>query len=204
MTRATSVFEFSFRIRIQTPPLRTRSSAGSAVRCSRASRLQAAASGPQYAPIPRTPSSSSVPPRELRRRNVFDAWFSGLANRVGMVPREDDRPEAIGSRGGLGDAEFGTQRSAHARSVAGTGARGAADMRDASNSERPCVTSSRNEKTLATANNGIHRPIGGAPGSGGNVPAAVRSRVALSRRRSPRASTCSAASVPTVPVLGAS
>jgi hypothetical protein len=35
-----------------------------------------------------------------------------------MVWREDDRPETIGSRG-LGDAEFGTQRSAHARIVAG-------------------------------------------------------------------------------------
>jgi len=30
----------------------------------------------------------------------------GLTNRVGMVRREDDRPEAIGSRGGLGKAGF--------------------------------------------------------------------------------------------------
>jgi hypothetical protein len=33
---------------------------------------------------------------------MVDAWFSGLANRVGMVRREDDRHQAIGSRGELG------------------------------------------------------------------------------------------------------
>jgi hypothetical protein len=36
-----------------------------------------------------------------------------------MVRRENDRPEAIGSRGGLGEAEFRTQRSAPARIDAG-------------------------------------------------------------------------------------
>jgi hypothetical protein len=39
-----------------------------------------------------------------------DTWFSGLTNRVGMVPRKDDRPKAIASRGGLGKAGFRASR----------------------------------------------------------------------------------------------
>ena len=93
-----------------------------AIRQSVRSPATSSASGcdrrPQYAPIPGTSSSSSVPPDVAASSTLLDAWFAGLTNRVGMVRREDDRPEAIGSRGGLGKAGFRTGRSTHARIVA--------------------------------------------------------------------------------------
>jgi hypothetical protein len=50
-----------------------------------------------------------------------------------------------------------------------------ADVRDASNSERPCRASSRNEKSPSTVDHGIHRPLGGAACVRvGDVPAAVK------------------------------
>ena len=78
-----------------------------------------------------------------------------------------------------------------------------ADVRDASNSERPCRTSSRNEKALATANNGFAGPSVVRLASGGRCAGRrqVAGRVECRRRSPMRASTCSAATVPTVPVL---
>src|SRR5262249_23894059 len=47
-------------------------------------------------------SSAHVAASIMRDRRLV----LGLTNRVGMVRREDDRPEAVGSRGGLSKAPF--------------------------------------------------------------------------------------------------
>ncbi len=52
-------------------------------------------------------------------------------------------------------------------------------MRDASNSERPCRASSRDEKSRATVNDGIPVPRWCACEQVGDVPAAISSPVAL-------------------------
>jgi hypothetical protein len=119
-----------------------------------------------------------------------------------MVRRENDRPETIGSRGGLGDAEFGTQRSAHARIVAGP-------EREA---QRICAThrtpNDRAGRHLVTRSRPRRLTMGfTGPSDGaacvrvGNVPAAVSSLIALSAASSGLRRRRSAATVPTVPVL---
>src|SRR3954462_10888707 len=103
-----------------------------------------------------------------------------MTNRVGMVRRENDRPEAIGSRGGLSEAEFGTQRSAHARIVAGPEADA---WRMCATSRTPSVCAKRHLVTRRRSQRlviGFHRPIGGAPAGGGQYAGRrVRPRVAL-------------------------
>src|SRR6266511_3596243 len=93
-----------------------------------------------------------TPPHMAASNMWFDTWFSGLTNRVGMVRREDDRPAAIDSRGGLGKTGFRAWRSTHARIARRAGGQCVADVRDASNSERPCRASSRSKKPRATVN----------------------------------------------------
>jgi hypothetical protein len=73
----------------------------------------------------------------------------GLTNRVGMVRREDDRPQAIGSRGELGKAGFRTQRSMHARIVTGRESDAWRMCATHRTPGWPCRASSRNEKALA-------------------------------------------------------
>lgn len=96
-----------------------------------------------------------------------------------MVRRENDRPEAIGSRGGLGDAEFRTQRSAHARIVAGPEGEAwrmcATPRTPSDRAERHLVTRRRSQRlTMEFTGPSVVRLQ-----AEGNVPAAVRSRVAL-------------------------
>ena len=77
-----------------------------------------------------------------------------------------------------------------------------ADVRDASNSERPCRASSRPEKPRATVHDGIYRPSVVRLDAVGDLPTAdqVVGRVEC-RRRWLEALGVSAATVPTVPVL---
>ena len=77
-----------------------------------------------------------------------------------------------------------------------------ADVRDASNSERPCRASSRPEKPHATVHDGIDRPSVVRLDAVGHLPTAgqVVGRVEC-RRRWLEAVGVSAATVPTVPVL---
>ena len=100
-TRAARSLRGSRRI----PRPRTLSSCDSAVRSSRATHPPLAASCPQYAPIRCTSSSSSVPLRTVvgvgcTTPNVCD----GEPSRDGATGGRS--PQAIGSRGGLGQAGF--------------------------------------------------------------------------------------------------
>ena len=136
----------------------------------------------QYAPIPCTSSSSSVPPHICGVERVIRRLALGMSEPSRNGAAEDDRPKAIDSRGGLGEAGFRTRRSTRARIVAGPESDARADVRGASNSERPCRASSRTEKPHATVHDGIDGPSVVRLNVAGNVPAALRSRlrVALS------------------------
>ena len=97
-----------------------------------------------------------------------------------MVRRKDDRPKAIGLRGGLGGLGFRTRRSTRARIVAGP----------EDDAWRTCAThrtpSDRAERHLVTRRRaqrftmGFAGPQWCACERAGDVPAAVRSLVALS------------------------
>ena len=124
----------------------------------------------------------------------------------GKVRREgNDQPKVIASRGGSVRAGLETCRSAHAESDAAWRCRCVADVRDASNSERPCRASSRNEKSPSTVDHGIHRPSVVRPACGWAMCRPPSSSlIALSAASSGLRRRRSAATVPTVPVLGAS
>jgi hypothetical protein len=97
-----------------------------------------------------------------------------------MVRREADRPLAIGSRGGLGKAGFRMQRSTHARIVAGPEREAwricATHRTPTDRAERHLVTRRRSQRLAM----GFTGPSVARLQAEGSVPAAVRSRVALS------------------------
>lgn len=101
----------------------------------------------------------------------------GLTNRVGMVRREDDRLEAVGSRGGLGKGGI-LPRALRARSNhTPAGGVDAWRMCATHRTLRMLVRYDLSwEKSYATAFHGVTGPSAVRLDAAGNLPAALRSR----------------------------
>jgi hypothetical protein len=111
-----------------------------------------------------------LPHRYLHARAASNA----IVRRLILGSDEPSRNGAAGGRSAEGDRLTRRTRSGGIQSAAlnarsnrrRAGGRCVADVRDASNSERPCRASSRSETSHATVTRKIHRPLGGAPGCG--------------------------------------
>ena len=116
---------------------------------------------------------------QLWRRTRGRRLVLGINKPSRNVAAEGDRPKGdrLARRTRKGGIQIAPLNARSNRRPGG--GRCVADVRDASVSEGPCRASSRDKKSRATGDDGIHRPLGGAPVAAGNVPAAVRSRVAL-------------------------